>query len=76
MLWKDSSHLGCSVAVKTINRHGWEYQTTYTVAHYAPSGNIHYPTQTQTKQIYNRNVPRRKQGKLYIFHRTQILHYK
>ena len=62
MIWKDSMQLGCAVAVAKVQRGSFEYSSTYTVAHYAPSGNVHYPTTKLTIKNYQKNVPLPKAG--------------
>ncbi|XP_076818695.1 uncharacterized protein LOC143464666 [Clavelina lepadiformis] len=63
MLWKDTKYLGCARAVDNLQSNGrFTLQSSYTVAHYAPAGNIRYPTPDQTTQVYNSNVQDPRQG--------------
>ena len=64
MIWKDSTHLGCGVAVSEVKRGPFIYKSTYTVAHYSPTGNLRYQLASQTAQSYSENVPAPKVGKI------------
>uniref|UniRef100_H2Z357 Uncharacterized protein n=1 Tax=Ciona savignyi TaxID=51511 RepID=H2Z357_CIOSA len=62
MLWRTSTRLGCSVAVRRVRRGGHTYNTTYTIAHYDPAGNHQYTLPQRTIRSYHENVPDPKIG--------------
>ena len=66
MIWKETTKLGCGVAVTEVRRGSFVYKSTYTVAHYAPAGNVQYPNPIQTIKSYSENVPAPKSGIEYL----------
>lgn len=62
LLWKDTTHLGCGVGKTSIPQRGYTLISTWTVSHYSPGGNIRYPTQQATFNLYDRQVPDMRRG--------------
>ena len=74
LLWKSSTLMGCAVSVKNVLRGSYSYQSTYTVAHYAPSGNIHLSNAEEAKAIYAANVLSLDEGNLMLLLGVQSAH--